>query len=379
MNTLTKLTTVILLLLLNLQSHAEEKFKLHGHYSQGYAISSGSTIWGIPDDGTFDYRSIGLQFSFHPAEKHSVYFQMRHRRLGRNPLMRATDDVSYDWGFYKYEFSDNSSIQIGKMLRPFGIYSEISDVGVLLPFYQATYPLYFEGNFTSKTYNGVALSHEIEFWDDWNFHVDIFAGEYQFNEWYIFKNPLSGEREELVGEVKVRNSIGLWTWLNTSIEGFRIGVGGNQADFREGIQYVQNGLIGHEKVQIWHSSIDLTRARWFLRSEQSYIYMYTNDFDGFGSTTQLSFEPIEAVRLNCQYEFLNIRNAPVASASGATRSDFDYHRDAAIGISYNKQNKFTLKLETHWNRSLSIEEPISFTEENPPSTFYTIFSISGAF
>lgn len=371
--------TLILMLLTTGLLTAEEKFQIHGHYSQAIAISSDKTVFGIPSDGTFDYRLIGMQFSFIPAENHKVIFQMKHRRLGRNPAMAFTEEIDYDWGFYQYNFTDDTWIKAGKILRPFGIYSEISDVSVLLPFYQATYPLYMEGNFTSKSYNGVAFNHAFHMQEDWTLSLELFAGEYEFTEWYIINNPVTGKRQELVGTVDGKNNFGFWSWLNTPYEGVRFGFGAIQSDFRNGIQYSEDGLVGPEKTRVWHASVDITRENWFLRSEGSKVKAFINDFGGFGSTSQFSLEVLNNLRFNMQYEWLTINDAPVFGIDPGKTTDFDYQRDVAVGFSYNNDGKFTLKLEGHWNRSYAIEEPFTFLGSDPPSTYFAIFSVGGAF
>jgi len=293
--------------------------------------------------------------------------------------MSIEEDIVYDWGFYQFNISDNTWIKAGKILRPFGIYSEISDVSVLLPFYQATYTLYFDGNFTSKAYDGAAFFHDFNLSEDWNLSVELFAGQYKFNEWYIINNPITGERQELIGTVDARNSFGLWSWLNTPHEGIRFGFGGSQADFKNGIQYSQNGLVGPEKTRIWHVSLDITKDSWYLRNEGSMVQALINNFNGFGSTSQLSIELVPNIRLNLQYEWLTIVEAPVFGAENGAKTDFNYQKDAALGFSYSNNGIYTLKLEGHWNRSFAIEEPSSFIGDDPPSTYYAIFSIAGAF
>ncbi|MCB0299094.1 MAG: hypothetical protein KDE52_03505, partial [Calditrichaeota bacterium] len=61
--------------------------------------------------------------------------QLTHKRLGLNPLMEITRDIELDWGFFEHRPTPSSYIKFGKVSLPLGIFNEVRDVGVLIPFF----------------------------------------------------------------------------------------------------------------------------------------------------------------------------------------------------------------------------------------------------
>jgi hypothetical protein len=57
-----------------------DNLSVHGFLTQGYATSSDLPIYGIPTDGTVDYRSAALQFRYALSASDNVVLQMRSRQ-----------------------------------------------------------------------------------------------------------------------------------------------------------------------------------------------------------------------------------------------------------------------------------------------------------
>ena len=115
---------------------AQSKLNIHGYLTQAYAISDGNKIFGISPHGSADYRNLALQFRYDANPSNTIVFQFSHERLGSTPIMLLKEDVELDWGFFEHRFRNAISIKVGKIQIPLGIYNEIRDVGVLLPFYR---------------------------------------------------------------------------------------------------------------------------------------------------------------------------------------------------------------------------------------------------
>jgi hypothetical protein len=58
------------------------------------------------------------------------------------PALHVFGGWAYDYGFAEWRFSDALRLHAGRMKHPFGIYSEIFDVGTLRPFYTLSQSVY---------------------------------------------------------------------------------------------------------------------------------------------------------------------------------------------------------------------------------------------
>src|SRR4029078_364973 len=64
----------------------DSSLSVHGFLTQAYASSNGNTLFGIPDDGTSDYRNAALQFRYKLTDHNSIVIQLSHERLGDSLL-----------------------------------------------------------------------------------------------------------------------------------------------------------------------------------------------------------------------------------------------------------------------------------------------------
>ena len=164
---------------------AQLNLSVHGYLNQAYAFTDGKSIFGITKDGTTDYRHLALQFRNDVDESNVFIIQLSHRREGNSPEMQFHDDVELDWAYFEHRFSENFSIKIGKIQLPLGIYSEIRDVGVLLPFYQIPYMPYGESSYMSETIDGFSFKHTLPLSDNSSIESDLFVGQWRWIEWEI--------------------------------------------------------------------------------------------------------------------------------------------------------------------------------------------------
>ena len=87
---------------------------------------------------------------------------------------------------------------MGKIKQPFGLSTEVFDVGTLRPFYALPQALYGPVGFVAEGYLGVGLTGERSFSGDWGLRYDAYVGaqiveEYEAPEAVLFGEPLAGE------------------------------------------------------------------------------------------------------------------------------------------------------------------------------------------
>jgi len=166
-------------------AQAQSGLQVHGYLSQGYARSfaelDGWQIFGVPQEGTTDYGNAALQFRYGFTTNDYVVLQLAHRRIGQSSLIFDEDDLTVDWAFYGRRFG-NAEVRVGRIAIPSGIYNEIRDAGILLPFFRAPFNFYLEGSFTSETVDGAVASYYLDTGGPWSAEVAAYGGAFDIDD-----------------------------------------------------------------------------------------------------------------------------------------------------------------------------------------------------
>lgn len=388
---------------LHAQSNGLSKLTVHGYLTQAYATAdfaeglndsphTDELNLGISEDGTFDYRTMAIQFRYEISPKDTMIFQFSSRALGDSPIELVEDEIELDWAFYERRIGDNTSVKVGRVQIPIGIYNEVRDVGTLLPFYRPAFIFYRDGSFTSETVDGLVLSHSFLSESDWGLDFDLYIGE-----WTVI------EQTAIVGDIpsitRASDAIGSHVWLNTPVSGLRFGVGFHREDLSGGdpIRRALGEKPGSDSITL---SAELVRDKFALRAET-----WTQDFDAsstFPSTSidasyvQASYNATEKFRINLQYEFGDVHiprdSLPLLTILPSTGdADFDFREDFGVSVNYLFSPNLVLKLEHHITDFEELAFAPVFDGPGPPVALrpapnpatgkgsYTILSLSASF
>lgn len=323
----------------------------HGYLTQAYAQSDGNQIFGITEDGVTDYRTAALQIRADVRENDSFIFQFSHERLGESPIQEVKDDdVELDWLFYEHRFG-SSAVKVGRIQIPFGIYNEIKDVGVLLPFYRPSHNFYGEAAYSSETIDGIVLSHALTLPGGFGLDADVHFGEWEF----IQSDFLGGYTTN-----EVDDSLGLELWLDTPWPGFRVGTGAMHYQIAAG--------EGETEWKQYHISVAAELERFSLHAELKQADVQTADV--YLGYAHLGVGLTDKLTLNLQDDLFYIK------VPGASRTRVD--EDRAVGLNYAFNPSVVLKLEHHWNEGgFWVEGGVPFG--SGIKTRYGILSLSTAF
>ncbi len=300
---------------------------------------------GIPEDGTTNYRDLALQFRYDMTDEDIFVVQFSSRTLGESPLQESTAEVALDWAFYERRLSDNTSLKVGRVQIPFGIYNELRDVGTVLPFYRPSFVFYKEGAFTSETVDGLSLAHTFFAANEWNLEASVYAGEWD-------ALILFGGVSEVV---RSKDAYGYQLWLNSPWD-VRLGTGL--------VSFVQDGGGFLEPINgrrdIFHLSLDATLGRFMLQAE------YQEDtniqvFGGPGAVVAIDvmewyilagFQASEKLRIFAQAEtaFAREELVPLDITGTAGRKQ---REDSSIALNYSFNSSTVLKAEYHWTTTRS--------------------------
>jgi hypothetical protein len=282
--------------------------------------------------------------------------QFSHERIGASPQQSVHPDVDLDWIFYQRQFGGSSSIKVGRMPLPVGLYSEVRDVGPALPFYRPPRGFYGEGAFTTETLDGVILTHRFKLKGDWRLAGDVYYGSWAgFDD---FQNPLS-----------ISDAVGFQLYLDTPVEGLRLVAGGIQFESDASVAFPPLDWRGfHGSIQAAFGRVEgeLECRDGYARAPGGPTY-----FDVNIGHVRIGVALTERLKLQSQLELLKIKLFPLPE-------ELDYDQDRVLGLSYRFRPDLVLKAEHHWNEGYFLDPP-----RNPfgpaGKTKYGILSLAASF
>jgi hypothetical protein len=340
------------------QAQQDGRLALHGYITQAYAASEGGMFLGAPEGGSTNYGNAALQFRFAATAKENVTLQLSHRRLGDSPLTVGEDEVRVDWAFYGRRFGD-FDVKIGRVAIPAGIYNEIRDVGVLLPLYRAPFNFYLEGAYTSETVDGAVASYVIGAGRPWSLEVSAFGGT-----WNI-ADRLQDDSVYVTRSTRATNGFGGQTWLNTPVEGLRVGVGASRYQ-------TEVATVGGRWSE-WHASFDMSLDRLTAQSEIRRIRFPNGGYDA--RYVYLGLRPVQKLTLHGMVDV-----ADVNLVLGPMAFDIDWNSEYTVGASYAFAPNFVLKLEGHRAMGYQADLPARDPTSSPAALVkYALVSVSTSF
>lgn len=350
---LPRLALLVLLVFLAGNSSADEqetKFSFNAYWTQAYGETDSAQVLGLDSEGTFDYRSAALLFRYQPTRNDRIVVQLSHERLGSSPFASLLDDVELDWAFYEHRFAGGYQARVGRVPIPFGIYNETRDVGTLLEFYRPPVSIYFEGAYTSESVDGVVLSKG--FFDDlpWSLNVDLYAGTWD-RPAYLAPNVYEGE---------AKNAFGAQLWLQTPVEGVRLGLAGQHFEQEGGLE-----IFGDAKdAEVYLLSFDANLERFVFRAEGQWI---DSRLEFVPKLQALGYFGLTGWRFSEQLE------AYVSYEHSLTKWNFGFgipvfefdplYKDSAISLIYRFHPKALVRVEAHHFETSSLDVP------TPPGQF----------
>ena len=240
---------------------SDGQLAIHGYLTQGAAVSHGAQFYGMTDQISTDFRYAALQFRY-DRKKDGFLLQVNNRRLGSSPITDFESAVNLNWAFYERRGDDGTSFRFGRIPVPRGIYNEERSIGVVLPFYRAPVIFYDEGAYFSETIDGIVLSHTIKKDSPWNLEANLYGGG-----WSLLAYDQSGPAYS-VSRIRADNGIGTQLWLNTPIDGVRLGTSAQTYRWRS----LADG--SKQQVKEYQASFDATRPKFMVRAETELM-----DFD----------------------------------------------------------------------------------------------------
>jgi hypothetical protein len=220
---------------------------LHGFGSWSYRrTNTNNYLGGLPEGS---YRNVNLNLNLAAAvEAHlTIHGQVDFSQ-------DAVDDhVDVDYVFAEWRFSDEFQLRAGKIQLPFGIYTEIFDVGTVRPFLTLPQAIYGPTGLISEAVEGAGIRGVVPAGRNWELQYDVYGGGLDVRD--LEPEALEGLEE---GEV-VRDALGGRVNVRTPILGLRFGGS------------VYTGIITPDETRVRKTiagvHAEYLSDRWWLRGE----------------------------------------------------------------------------------------------------------------
>ncbi len=308
----------------------EKRVDLHGFGGWRYGKTD------VPNDylgGTKDGDYREADFALNTSARVSEHLRMVSQVDWHES--KAENGVDLEYAFAEWKFSDKLLLRAGKVKQPFGLYSEVFQVGTLRPFLSLPQGVYGPSSIIGLSYKGLGLTGAIRLGKRWGIQYDVYGGGTDLDETIA---PEAFLREGTAGAVEpiereqTRNVIGGRISFETPVEGLRFG----GAAF-SGIE------IGAARRTVAGVHAEYVSNKLSLRSEYAHENV-KDDLIVSGFYAEAAYRFDRRWQAAVQYDHLTTE-LPGADVSIAP-SLLD-HKEFAVGLNYWFHPEFVLKASYH--------------------------------
>ncbi len=105
----------------------EDGVRINGFIAQGYLQTDKNNFQTDTEEGSFQFNDMGINFSTMLSNNLYLGLQLFARDLGN----LGNDEVTLDWAYGDYLFTNALGLRAGKIKIPFGLYNETRDIDMM--------------------------------------------------------------------------------------------------------------------------------------------------------------------------------------------------------------------------------------------------------
>jgi hypothetical protein len=310
----------------------ESSLQIHGFGGWMFAKTNHGNIYlgGLPEG---NYRRAELSLNLEDKVSDQI-------RIVAQTFFTETEnghDTTLDYAFAEWRFSEKLRVRAGKVKLPFGIYSEITDVGTLRPFLRLPQGVYGPIGLAGESYNGIGITGALNGSSRWSYGYDLYAGGMDLEEFlppeaFLKGQPFASSTE--IEEESTRNVLGGRFTVHTPIDGLDFGASAYTGTL------IESGSP-HRAVGALQASF--LNDRWSLRSELAYEHS-PHDLTVRGFYLEPAFRITQRWQVAGQ---LNRLTTALYGVTDPSEPSFLVHRETAIGLNYWLSPKLVFKTSFH--------------------------------
>lgn len=363
--------------------------QIHGFFSQGYVKTTDNSFYGDSEDGSFDFRDIGLNASLRLSPRWLVSAQLLSRKAGK----MGDGSVDLDYGLVDFTaFSDDHlrfGVIAGRFKNPVGLYNDTRDVPFTRPSVFLPQSIYWDKIRNIMLSNDGGQLYGEFFYDRHSLYLQLGSGYSRTDEnmeWaylgYDWQGELKNNGLGTVGRALYELDGGR---LRAALSGISV-----KFDFEPG----PGDIIGAGNIDIdyWVGSLQYNAERWSLTAEymreparwQGFqMPIHNNDTNAEGFYLQGTYQLFNDWELLLRYDaaFLNRNDRSGAGQSALTGlpAHLFYSKTWSLGVTWSISEYMMLRAQydiVDGTAFLSYREnPDPFETERYWDMFSLLFSV----
>ncbi|MCP4899923.1 MAG: TonB-dependent receptor [bacterium] len=210
-----------------------DRVSINGYGTWVYGKTDDNHYLNAGPDGEYEHSFAALTFIGKASEDVTVFIQPNFE------YAHEEFEVELAFAFADWEISDSFHLRAGRVRHPFGIYTEIFDVGTLRPFLDLPQGIY-GAKFVARSYSGLGINGRTFGDRGWGLEYDLYGG--QIDQ----KSHVPGIAAPV--QESLRDTLGGRLTLTAPVDGLRFGVSGYSGTQKESEDIETSGKGGTQTV-----------------------------------------------------------------------------------------------------------------------------------
>lgn len=242
-----------------------ENVEVHGYGGWTYGRNDADGIHYLASsrDGEAGYVNLAIAVSSQASERVRVNAQVWWEA---EPGEEGTTTVDYAFG--EWRFADELRLRMGQVKHPYGIYTEVFDVGTIRPFFWLPQSVYGATGTVAESYRGIGLTGSHFAAGGWELEYDAYVGELDLEatDLLVAFGEATGEggegETEAIEEAGLRDLLGGRVTLTEPRSGLRFGLSAYRGRDDEEAGEIHRCLGLH---------VEHVTGNWSLRGEYAHL------------------------------------------------------------------------------------------------------------
>lgn len=330
---------------------------IHAFGEEAFGITNNDNEYLAGDtDGKWDNLAGGIVLGARPLENLRIHSQ----------ILFDMDGVALDYLFAEVTFADWINVRGGQFSQPFGLYSEILEVGTLRPLYTLAPSVYGFAGLTAISVTGATFGGSVELGGSWTMKYDAYYGIGRMLEGRdsVQDNRVPKDVDRLVGG-RIQ--------FETPIEGLMVGAAGYYGEHEgyevcppfPGCMYVTANPQFH---WVAGAQAQYLNGPWTARAE--YYYQKEDiDSDTHVVYAEGAYHILPWLQVAARYDFYTSEVHTANIPENALR-----HDELTFGVNFWMGSNLALKLNyAHiWGNRFANPEDTDFANANDQTDYGSI-------
>ena len=255
--------------------------------------------------------------------------------------MDGQQAFAFEYAFAEWKFSNLASLRIGRVKQPFGLYTEVFDVGTIRPFFMLPQGIYSPQGMVAESYNGVGISGSRYADSGWGVQYDVYGGKLDLEVVHPWEALESGQTTEADGELdSVNDVLGGRLILATPVLGLSVG---SSAYFGTPPTSDHAAGVARPKHVAYGFQAEYLTDVWSVRSEFA-RHAEGDELTIDGAYLEAAYYLTEQWQLATRYDWSDVTLGELDVSAASTLLE---HKEMAFGLNYWVNTNFVIKLAYH--------------------------------